>query len=117
VCAAISSHAKIALLRDVGDKTDAKLHSMLDALPDDARDQTVAIVHRKSDIIYQPAYSVFVMNDFNQIAQRRSLEWIAPDRGLMVQAMVVDDWVTVLLPDITHILVWRPELQSYELQR
>lgn len=116
-CAAVSSHAKIMLMKEVGDKADAQLQSMLDALPPDLHDETIAVVFRFSDVAHQPKYSVFVMNDYILTSQPWALQWKAPQRRLMIKPMVVDDWAPINLPDFRYVLLWRPDDLAFELQR
>jgi len=117
IWAAFSIHAKVAALLDCGEQTDSKLWKILAALPPDAHDQTVAVVIRGADLQSQRRYSVFVMNDYNQIYEPNALDWIAPQRRITLDVIPTDDLSGLDRSNHAHVLLWQLQYQEFRLLR
>lgn len=112
--AATAVTTKVHGLRDSGDNAAKWMDQLASVLPDDARDQNVALVFIKPELASLPHYSVFLMqaDDVFQSAEF-AIEYRLPGRGLIGELIYVDDIEEIDMSSHHLIVRWDQESQKF----
>ena len=116
VLAASAIQAKVAGIRDAGERTDVMMQQLLHHLPRGRTPDRVAIVFLNEGAAGGKSYSVFAMPDEQLILSgygNMAIRWYRPDLAIRLDQLVVNEPSEVHLESYDLVLLWEPSTRQF----